>query len=96
MAENNHLGDEVRNAQENLRLSASQIGKLNNELKVACNDIETLQRKIEELGSGNKKTTAENENKIALLTQELERLNGVIERKNNEIRALGGEIQGAQ
>jgi hypothetical protein len=59
LAENNHLGDEVRNAQENLRLSASQIGKLNNELKVACNDIETLQRKIEELGSGNKKTTAE-------------------------------------
>jgi len=28
-----------------------------------------------------------------LLSQELERLNGVIERKNNEIRALGGEIQ---
>lgn len=28
--------------------------------------------------------------------QELERLNGVIERKNNEIRALGGEIQDAQ
>jgi chromosome segregation ATPase len=24
------MGDEVRNAQENLRLSASQIGKLNN------------------------------------------------------------------
>ena len=83
MAENNQLGDEVRNAQENLRLSASQIGKLNNELKVACNDIETLQRRIEELGSGNKKTTAEYENKIAMLTQELERLNGVIERKNN-------------
>ena len=30
MNENNALGDEVRNAQENLRLSASQIGKLNN------------------------------------------------------------------
>jgi hypothetical protein len=30
LAENNQLGDEVRNAQENLRLSASQIGKLNN------------------------------------------------------------------
>jgi hypothetical protein len=31
-----------------------------------------------------------------MLTQEIERLNGVIERKNNEIRALGGEIQDAQ
>jgi chromosome segregation ATPase len=48
------------------------------------------------MGSGNKKNSAEYENKIALLTQELERLNSVIERKNNEIRALGGEIQGAQ
>lgn len=36
------------------------------------------------------------ENKIALISQELERLNGVIERKNNEIRALGGEVQEAQ
>ena len=31
-----------------------------------------------------------------MLSQELERLNTVIERKNNEIRALGGEIQEAQ
>jgi hypothetical protein len=30
MAENNQLGDEVRDAQENLRLSASQTAKLNN------------------------------------------------------------------
>ena len=28
MAENNSLGDEVRNAQENLRTSASQVTKL--------------------------------------------------------------------
>lgn len=30
--ENQHLGEEVRNAQENLRLSANQISKLGNEL----------------------------------------------------------------
>jgi FtsZ-binding cell division protein ZapB len=30
MAENNALGDEVRGAQENLRLSAGTIGKLTN------------------------------------------------------------------
>ena len=40
LSENNQLGDEVRNAQENLRLSASQIGKLNNELKITCNENE--------------------------------------------------------
>ena len=47
MNENNQLGDEVRSAQENLRLSASQIGKLNNELKIACNEIEALQKRIQ-------------------------------------------------
>jgi len=94
--ENNQLGDEVRNAQENLRLSASQIGKLNNELKITCNEYEELKRKFQEFGGDATKKIADYENKIALLTQELERLNGVIERKNNEIRALGGEIQGAQ
>ena len=30
LSENQQLGDEVRNAQENLRLSANQISKLNN------------------------------------------------------------------
>lgn len=37
MAENTSLGDEVRNVQENLRLSANTIAKLNNELKITCN-----------------------------------------------------------
>ena len=36
--ENTNLADEIRNAQENLRLSANQIGKLNNELKITCNE----------------------------------------------------------
>ena len=30
LGENNSLGEEMRNAQENLRLSASQLGKLQN------------------------------------------------------------------
>lgn len=37
MNENTSLGDEVRTAQENLRLSAGTVNKLNNELKVVCN-----------------------------------------------------------
>lgn len=96
MNENNALGEEVRGAQENLRLSASQIGKLNNELKITCNELEEVKRQYQQLGGDANKKIAEYENKIGLLSQELERLNGVIERKNNEIRALGGEIQGAQ
>ena len=38
LAENNALGDEVRTAQENLRLSANTVSKLNNELKIICNE----------------------------------------------------------
>jgi uncharacterized coiled-coil DUF342 family protein len=37
MTENAGLSDEVRNAQENLRLSANQMAKLNNEFKIVCN-----------------------------------------------------------
>ena len=49
MQENTSLGDEMRNAQENLRLSAGTIAKLNNELKVTCNELEDSKRKIAEL-----------------------------------------------
>lgn len=80
----------MRNAQENLRLSASQIGKITNELKITCNENEELKRRLDQLGNDATKKIAQLENKIGLLSQELERLNGVIERKNNEIRALGG------
>jgi len=40
LAENSSLGEEVRNAQENLRLSANTVAKLNNELKITCNENE--------------------------------------------------------
>jgi uncharacterized coiled-coil DUF342 family protein len=36
LSENNNLNEEVRTAQENLRLSAGQIGKLQNEFKIVC------------------------------------------------------------
>ena len=96
LSENKQLGDEVNTAQENLRLSANTVSKLNNELKIVCNENEELKRRFQELGSDASKKIGEYENRIALMGQELERLNGVIERKNNEIRALGGEIQEAQ
>ena len=58
--ENQHLGEEVRNAQENLRLSANQISKLNNELtdykgRLATNnqESETYKMKIQKLMAEN-------------------------------------------
>lgn len=33
---------------------------------------------------------------MKILTQECERLNAMVEKKNSEIRALGGEVQEAQ
>ena len=37
MSENTSLSEEVRGAQENMRLSAGTINKLTNELKITCN-----------------------------------------------------------
>lgn len=45
----------MRTAQENLRLSASQIGKLTNELKIVCNENDELKRRLNELGDVNRK-----------------------------------------
>lgn len=39
---------------------------------------------------------AEFENKVNILTGECERLNALVEKRNSEIRALGGEVQEAQ
>jgi FtsZ-binding cell division protein ZapB len=36
LSENTNLNEEFRSAQENLRLSAGQIGKLQNEFKIVC------------------------------------------------------------
>ena len=47
LGENSALGEEVRAAQENLRLSAGTMSKLQNELKVACNDNEELKKKLD-------------------------------------------------
>lgn len=56
MSENTSLGDEVRNAQENLRLSATTMNKLKAELedyrgRISNNDSENsvLKQKIQKL-----------------------------------------------
>jgi chromosome segregation ATPase len=52
-----------------------------------------MRRKLQEFDNANKKLRAEAESKIGMLSQECERLNGVVEKKNTEIRSLGGEVQ---
>ena len=70
MSENTSLSDEVNIAQENLRLSANTVAKLNNELKIVCNENEELQRRLGEAGQFKGKV-GEYENKVALLSQEI-------------------------
>jgi predicted nuclease with TOPRIM domain len=55
LGENNSLGEEIRTAQENLRLSAGQISKLNNEFKIVCNENEELKKRLQEFSNINKK-----------------------------------------
>ncbi len=40
MSENTALGEEVREVQDNLRLSANTVSKLNNEFKLVCSENE--------------------------------------------------------
>lgn len=68
VSENTVLGDQVRGAQENIRLSAGTINKLTNELKITCNENEDLKRKLQETTNVNRKIP-EYENKIAILSQ---------------------------
>ena len=48
-------------------------------------DNEELRRRLNDLGEANRKI-AEYENRIALLTQEIERLNGNLRTKVDEVR----------
>jgi hypothetical protein len=55
MNENTSLGDEMRNAQENLRLSAGNVNKLNTELKIIGNENEELKRRMKDFNEINKR-----------------------------------------
>lgn len=95
LAENSSLGEEVRTAQENIRLSTGQISRLTAEYKGMQTQNEEGKKRIADMELHIKKITGDYENKINILKQECERLNGLVEKKNNEIRALGGEVQEA-
>lgn len=59
MGENSSLSEEIRSAQENIRLSAGQIGKLQNELKIVCNENDEFKKKWQEADTGLKRLRLE-------------------------------------
>lgn len=86
----------MRSAQENLRLSAGTLNKLQGEFKTVCGELDENRKKLSNTEDAWKRMKAEFENKVNVLTGECERLNALVEKRNNEIRALGGEVQEAQ
>lgn len=96
LSENTGLNEEMRSVQENLRLSTGQIGRLTAEFKSMQTQNEEFKKRISDLETANKRLSGESENKVKALIQECERLNALVEKRNNEIRALGGEVQDAQ
>ena len=62
---------------------------------MTCNELEEARKRVQDASEVNRRIP-EYEGKIALLSQELERLNGVVEKKNSEIRAMGGQVEEMQ
>jgi chromosome segregation ATPase len=78
LGENSALGDEVRSAQENLRLSAGTLNKLQGEFKAVCGELDETKKRLGETENAWKRLKGESDNKIQVLTQEVERLNGLV------------------
>ena len=93
VSQNSSLNDEVRNAQENLRLSAGQMSKLQGEFKTVCGENDDLKKKLTDYQVTFRKYNGDNEKKITSLVEQCVNLKASIEKKNNEIRALGGQVQ---
>jgi chromosome segregation ATPase len=62
-------------------------------MKIICGEFEESKKRSSDLELAIKKLNSESENKVRMLVQECERLNSVVEKKNAEIRNLGGEVQ---
>ena len=73
----------MRTAQENLRLSAGTLNKLQGEFKNVCEDLDATRKKLNETESAWKKLRSDTDSKIELMSNEIQRLNGIIEKKNN-------------
>lgn len=78
LGENSSLGEEIRNAQENLRLSAGQLSKVQSEFKSVCIENDDLKKRVAELESNLKRLGSDSNLKLQTLSQECERMNLVI------------------
>ena len=73
----------MRGVQENLRLSSGTINKLTNELRITCAENEELKKKLEEVYKYKSKCM-DYEEKIILLSAEIQRLRNVSSSSQNE------------
>ena len=89
MSQNTSLNEEVNIAQENLRLSANTVSKLNNELKVVCNENEELKRRIDELARMVQSKNREMKN-LSENTIEVDSLSRQVKGLNDQIRRVTG------
>ena len=79
------LGQELERVNNNLRMKVDENSSLEMKVRTLTQDNEELRRRLNDLGEANRKI-AEYENRIALLTQEIERLNGNLRTKVDEVR----------
>ena len=70
----------MRDAQENLRLSTGQIGRLTAEFKSNQTQNEELKSESTSLMESSRRTEPKGESKVTILKQECERLNSLVER----------------
>ena len=61
-----------------MRLSSGTLNKLQSEFKQVCGELDSTNKKLSDTESAWKRMKAESENKIAMLSQEIERLNDLI------------------
>lgn len=71
--ENVNLSEEVKVAQDNLRLSANNMAKMKNEIRNLTNENEELKKKLNS-STGNSRKVEELEEKVILLSTEIKRL----------------------
>lgn len=82
-SENSALSAEMKDAQENLRLSAGQMSKLQNELRGVCGENEELKRRLLESENQLKRFRGDGDQKINALMEECHQLNALVKRKND-------------
>jgi len=59
------------------------MSKLQNEFKTVCGENDEMKKRLIDYENAFKRLNADGENKINILTQECERLNALVEKRNS-------------